>query len=148
MRAPSLPLCVLVLALPFAVACERSVPSAFAAHGAGFGTARLYDATLDEAWVATRAVLADARDGDVEEHFDDAPFEPFMLTYDGKHRPPSNLDQVGVWFLPEGSRGTLVKIVVMSGVQSTAGIVGPDESSMHRRIADELARMRREDETG
>jgi hypothetical protein len=137
-------LCALVLALPFAAACGKDVPSAFAAHNAGHGVATLYDATLDETWIAARSVLVESRGGDIEEHFYDAPYEPFMLTYNGAERPPSNLDQVGVWFLPEGTRGTLVKIVVMTGVQSTAGIVGPDESSIHRRIAKVIARMRLE----
>jgi hypothetical protein len=144
MRTAAIPLCIAALVPLFAAGCGPDTPTAFSAHALGHGDARLYRATLDEAWTATHIALLRDRDGAIEEHFEDQPTEPFMVTYNRGSRPPSNLDQIGVWFLPEGTKGTLVKVVVMTGVESTAGIVGPDEASVHRDIATELARIREE----
>jgi hypothetical protein len=139
-------LCCLLGLLLLAPACDNPERiSAFAVHRAGHGTAKLYDASFDETWAAAHVAFREERIGTIEEHLWDSPSEPFVITNPPASKAPGVPDQVGVWFLPEGPRRTLVKVVVMSGVDSTAGIVGPDESSMQRDIGKAIAQLRREE---
>jgi hypothetical protein len=132
--------CSLLALLSLAAACERDPVSAFAVHRAGHGTADVYNATFEEVWEATHLALRREPGRLLEDHMEDSPFEPFVIT------KPSVLDQVGVWFLPEGSRKTLVKVVVTTGIESTSGIVGTDESTVQRHIANALALVRQEEQ--
>lgn len=132
--------------LALTAGCGVNPPTAIAAHRAGRGTVKVYDATLEDAWMAAHRALRWEHNGTPEDHLYDAPFEPFIVTYDPDWGPPpGDRDQVGVWFLPEGPTRTLVKVVVMSGIQTTAGVVGPDESSVQKDIAEALAQVQWEE---
>ena len=133
--------CSVLALVSLTAACGRDPVSAFAVHRPGHGTADVYNATFEEVWEATHLPRLDGEPGRLlEDHVQDSPFEPFVIT------KPSVLDQVGVWFLPEGPRKTLVKVVVTTGIESTSGIVGTDESSVQRHIANALALVRQEEE--
>jgi hypothetical protein len=126
---------LLSLALSLAAGCSPDPVSAIAAHNAGHGTAAIYDATFDEAWKAAHIALKWDQAGTPQDH----PDGQFMITNHPTSEAPSFIDQVGVWFEPMGPLKTRVSVVVMSGQETTAGVTGPDESSVQKDIAKALS---------
>jgi len=129
------PCSALLVLLALAPGCSREPMSAIAAHNAGHGTAEVYDASFDEAWKAAHIALHWDQAGTPEDH----PERQFVITNHPSSDAPSFLDQVGVWFEPIGPMKTRVSVVVMTGQESTAGVTGPDESSVQKDIAKALA---------
>jgi hypothetical protein len=125
---------LLSLALSLAAGCSPDPVSAISAHNAGHGTAAIYDATFDEAWRAAHIALKWDQAGTPEDH----PDRQFVITNHPTSEAPSFIDQVGVWFEPMGPMKTRVSVVVMSGQETTAGVTGPDESSVQKDIAKAL----------
>ena len=114
--------------------CRESV-GVVTAHGEGKGTAEVYDATFDDIWIAAHIALHWDAAGTPEDH----PAQGYVVTNHPESSGPSSLDQVGVWFEPMSPTKTRVKVIVMTGTQYTAGIVGPDEQTVQRDIAKALA---------
>jgi hypothetical protein len=132
--------CLLVLAslAPFAAAACVSNPepkSAIALHRDGHGTKRIYDVSFDDAWKAAHIALHWDKAGTPEDHLD----QRFVVTNHPSSDAPSFLEQVGVWLEPMNANKTRVSVVVMSGADTEAGRVGPDEDTVQKDIAKAIA---------
>jgi hypothetical protein len=122
-------------ALPALQGCERDPLTAAAAHQAGHGNAAIYDASFDEAWRAAHVALKWDDAGTPQDHLDGR----FVVTNNPSSAGPSLSDQVGVWFEPMDGQKTRVSVVVITGIDPTAGITGHDEASVQKDIAKALA---------
>ncbi|HEX8795265.1 MAG TPA: hypothetical protein VF765_30160 [Polyangiaceae bacterium] len=109
------------LALALSVAgCTSSAVDAKAAHEAGQGTVRVFEATPQELWVASRAVLKWNPVGAVAEEQSGH----YFVT------DPKDFDQIGVWVDPVAAGKTQVTVVVIDD----ANLPGPDEQGVLKDI--------------
>jgi hypothetical protein len=135
MRTPVLVSSALLALSVFATACERDPLTAISAHSAGHGKAAIYDASFEDAWRAAHVALRWDDAGTPQDHFDDR----FVVTNNPTSEGPSLSDQVGVWFESVDANKTRVSVVVITGMEPTAGVVGHDEISVQKDIAKALA---------
>jgi hypothetical protein len=101
-------------------ACTTSAVDAKAAHEAGQGTARVFEGTPQELWVASHAVLKWNPVGAV---VDEEPGHYFVTD-------PKDFDQVGVWVAPAGPGKTRVSVVVIDDPT----LPGPNEQGVLKDI--------------
>jgi hypothetical protein len=90
------------------------------AHDAGKGTARVYDATTDQAWTAAHAAVTWNHVGAATDHAD----EHYFVT------DPTHFDQIGVWLTAEGDK-TRVSVVVIDD----PNLPGPNEEDVQKDVA-------------
>lgn len=109
----------LALALSGA-ACTTSSVDAKSAHDAGEGTARVFEATPQELWTASHAVMKWNPVGAIVDHES----EHYFVT------DPKDFDQVGVWVEPAGPGKTKVTVVVVDDLN----LPGPNEQGVLKDI--------------
>lgn len=107
-----------------AVACTSAAVDPKAAHEAGDGTARVFDATPQELWVASHAAVKWNPVGGIRDH----QTEHYFVTN------PGDFDQVGVWVEPADPGTTRVSVVVIDDPY----LPGPNEQGLLNDIGKAL----------
>lgn len=127
MKTLTIAVASLVIALSGA-ACASAALDAKSAHDAGEGTVRMFEATPQEMWTASHAVMKWNPVGAIQNHEP----EHYFVT------DPSEADQVGIWVEPAGPGKTRVTVVVIDD----PNLPGSNEQSVMKDISTALTLAR------
>ena len=109
-------------------ACASAALDAKSAHDSGEGTVRVFEASTQEMWAASHAVMKWNPVGAVQNHES----ENYFVT------DPSEEDQIGIWVEPAGPGKTRVTVVVMDDPR----LPGPNEQGVMKDISTALTLAR------
>ena len=109
-------------------ACTSAAVDAKSAHDDGEGLVHVFDATPQELWAASHAVMKWNPVGAVQNHES----ENYFVT------DPSEEDQIGIWVEPAGPGKTRVTVVVMDDPR----LPGPNEQGVMKDIGTALTLAR------
>jgi hypothetical protein len=121
-----------------ACGAESGAESPKSAHDAGRGTARVYQATFDQAWSAAHSVIHDDAGGTPVDYQGEAG-EAYVITKADSQSTAYDDTQIGVWVVPMANDEVRVSVVVIGPDSRDVG--GPNEQQVQKDIGKAIAHM-------